>query len=129
MRAVVPIAFVLAALAGPTMVQASIPKSPPASLRLENRWIREVQHRLERGVDHSRGVGRVAVAEVRFQVDADGAMTGLAVTPSGSEALDEVALAAVRRAGVLPRPPQSLVGRPVAFRLEVSRPEFQPYTW
>jgi len=96
----------------------------------ETGWVRDVQRRLESGIDHTRGVGRVAVAEVRFNVDPQGRIADAAlIGPSGSEVLDELALEAVRRARHLPRPPEAYVGKPVRFRLEVTKPASLPLTW
>jgi TonB family protein len=131
MRAVVCIALAATAAIGATAVLADTPDPrQPMWQANESGWIRDVQRRLESEVDHSRGVGRVAVAEVLFQVGADGKISEAAlVGPSGSAVLDEVTLQAVRRARTLPPPPQSLAGTPVRFRLEVSKPASLPLTW
>lgn len=131
MRAVVFTALAAAASLGASSAFADIP-DPRLSMwpTPEEGWIRDVKRRLEGGIDHSRGVGRVAAAEVRFQVDPKGKIADAAlVTPSGSEVLDEIALQAVHRAGSLPRPPETLAGKPVRFRLEVTKPASLPLTW
>lgn len=131
MRAVVFASLAAAASFAAPVAFADVPDPrQPIWRTTESGWVRDVQRRLEGGIDHSRGVGRAAVAEVLFNVDGKGKITDAAlVTPSGSDVLDELALQAVRHARHLPRPPEALAGKPVRFRLEVTKPASLPLTW
>jgi protein TonB len=66
------------------------------------------------------GARRAGVTVVRFGVDHDGGVYGLAVAQSsGSASLDAIALRSVRRAAPLPRPPAEL-GDDLQFSLPFS---------
>ena len=60
--------------------------------------------------------GREGVVEVRFQVDVEGAASGVAVVRSAGEPLDSEAVAAVRRSAPFP-PCGAVLSIPVTFRL------------
>ncbi|MGA0606424.1 energy transducer TonB [Phenylobacterium sp. VNQ135] len=131
MRAVVFTTLAAVAVFGAAAAAADVPDPRlPMWSGSESAWMRAVQRRLEGEVDHSRGVGQAATAEVRFQLGPDGRIAEAdLVTPSGSEVLDELALQAVRRTRSLPLPPEGLTGRPVRFRLQVTKPVSLPLTW
>lgn len=131
MRAVVFTTMAAAAVFGASAAFADVPDPrQPMWGASESGWMRDVKRRLESEIDHSRGVGRVAAAEVRFQIAPNGRVAEpVLVTPSGSEVLDDLALQAVRRTRTLPRPPETLAGKPVVFRLEVTKPTALPLTW
>lgn len=103
--------------------RANIPDPARPHLQHE-RWVADAKRRLERELDASPAhQPRRGVAEVRFDVDAAGAIAApTLVTSSGSKPLDAAMLRAVRRARALKPPPQEIAGRSVLFRLEAERP-------
>ncbi|WP_062018433.1 energy transducer TonB [Aureimonas sp. AU4] len=76
----------------------------PVSAASRDRWQSRIQARLNRFKRTPRGGGEGTVV-VSFSVDASGRVTGARVSRSAGGALDEAALALVRRAGPYPAPP------------------------
>ena len=83
------------------------------------RWQARVQAHLERHKRAPAGAG-TGVVRVAFGIDASGRVTSVSLTrSSGNPALDQAALAMVRRASPVPAPPPGVgrkIGVPVRFR-------------
>ena len=82
------------------------------------RWQSQVQARLNRFKRTPRGGGR-GTAQLSFSMDANGAVTGARLVRSaGNAALDEAAVALVRRASPFPAPPNGAVSLSVPIRFD-----------
>ncbi len=76
--------------------------------------------RTERYPDAARAAGDEGVASVTFTMDRAGlVLTARVARSSGSPALDEEAIALLRRAEPLPAPPPELTGRTITLTVPI----------
>ena len=103
-----------------TAQAASASGADAANLKAE--WGADIRARIERRKSYPRdGHGATGTVKLRLVVSADGRLVavGIAVS-SGSDALDQAALRAVKKAGRLPKAPKGLGQGEVGFTLPVS---------
>lgn len=89
--------------------------------RLISAWGGRIRAKIERSKRYPRGVRNRGRVVLRLAISPSGAVRGVSVArSSGNSALDKAAVAAVRRAGRMPRAPKGLKNASYSFNLPIA---------
>lgn len=89
--------------------------------RLITVWGGRIRAKIERSKRYPRGVRKQGRVVLRLSISPSGSVRGVSIArSSGNAALDKAALAAVRRAGRMPRAPKGLNNASYRFNLPIS---------
>ena len=110
--------------AGGQATRPAADASAAQSAALQAQWGARIQRKVHRNLFYPRGASGAGTARVALTVDRNGRLQGVRlIRSSGTQAFDQAALTAVRRAGRFPRAPKELGDPTYSFTLGLN---FQP---